>query len=472
MTELALVAVAIFKNKYLALSIGPEGYGVLGMLTSFFGLIGVFAGTWLATGTTIYISKYKASGDIESLNSISSISITFTIILSFLFSIILIVFRTSIHEHFLSEEILKSYYVLFSVAFIGTNLRPVLISILQGLQEIKKVVISRMIIAFAELASVLILVFLFDMLGLVMSITIVSIFSSILLLKVVGDIPLNTIRLFKVKDKIAQQLFRFGRVNLFLALSGLIAVYLQRKIILVNLGIENVGYFQVAMAMMGYVGLVLRGSGFYYLPKMSEEHSTSVRDKLYNDFFLFSIIVSIPVCMVVLLVGSEGIELLFSHKFLEVSKILGLLIIALYLNDTMGKTFGLPILGKEKLIFHGIITIGIHLCWILIPLIFITDYGLISLGWGILIASVISSLARVVYSIKHFGISISRRNIRLFSLGLIFLIISYYTNTNSISVRVILFGFATFVSYTHLSREETQQVRSHLMRAVKRIGTK
>ena len=37
-TEVVLMVVALIKNKYLAVAIGPEGFGIYGLLLSFFNL--------------------------------------------------------------------------------------------------------------------------------------------------------------------------------------------------------------------------------------------------------------------------------------------------------------------------------------------------------------------------------------------------------------------------------------------------
>ena len=91
LTEVLLMFVALARNKYLAVTIGPEGFGIYGLLSSFFMMIAVFAGTWMATGTIKYTSEYQAKGDKESLNSVFSFSTIIVTSIGVFLTIILII---------------------------------------------------------------------------------------------------------------------------------------------------------------------------------------------------------------------------------------------------------------------------------------------------------------------------------------------------------------------------------------------
>jgi O-antigen/teichoic acid export membrane protein len=84
-TELALTIVAFIKNKYLAVAIGTDGFGIYSLLTSFFDFFILFAGGWLATPTMKYISEFRGKKDHSNIQE----SINFSFSLSFYSSMFL-----------------------------------------------------------------------------------------------------------------------------------------------------------------------------------------------------------------------------------------------------------------------------------------------------------------------------------------------------------------------------------------------
>ena len=175
------MVVALVKNKYLALSIGPEGFGIYGLLNSFFGLVAVFSGSWMAGGATKYAAQYNGEHDTYSVQKVYSFSVGLTAVLSLIITAILISAHKTIRGLFLPKEVLSIYYLLFTVAFIGTSLRPVIVALLQGLMKVRAIVFSRIAIALVEIALVISLVYLFELKGFFLSILISSVFAAVLL---------------------------------------------------------------------------------------------------------------------------------------------------------------------------------------------------------------------------------------------------------------------------------------------------
>ncbi|MCH7828162.1 MAG: oligosaccharide flippase family protein, partial [Bacteroidetes bacterium] len=220
LTEALLVFVALARNKYLALTIGPEGFGIYGLLSAFFMMI-AFASTWMATGTIKYTSEYQAKGDKESLNSIFSFSTIIATVIGVFLTIILIVWRKWFIITFLSNDINEIYYLIFCAAFIAICLRPIFLGILQGLKRIKEVVITRWSIAIFNLLITIILVWFWDLTGFFISLLVNAIFAIIILcwgIKRNGGLQLNK---FTWQDPIIRLLWMCGCVNFFLAIINL-----------------------------------------------------------------------------------------------------------------------------------------------------------------------------------------------------------------------------------------------------------
>ena len=95
LTEFALIILAIFRNKVVAITIGPEGLGIYGLLNSYFAILMVASATWMCSIVVKYIAEYKYCDDFDSVNNVINI----TLIVSFVISVILIFFSLLFRDY-------------------------------------------------------------------------------------------------------------------------------------------------------------------------------------------------------------------------------------------------------------------------------------------------------------------------------------------------------------------------------------
>ena len=162
-TEVVLLVVALIKNKFLALTIGAEGFGIFGILNSFFNVLGVLAGGWLGIGLTRFLSYYKSIDSKKYTNELVSFSLTLSLTISVSVVIFILIFRQGILEYFFENEVKNQIFVLFSISFIGNSIRPLIVNVFQGLTLINSVVNLRLFITFIEVITIILLVFFFDL---------------------------------------------------------------------------------------------------------------------------------------------------------------------------------------------------------------------------------------------------------------------------------------------------------------------
>ncbi|HUT43335.1 MAG TPA: oligosaccharide flippase family protein, partial [Desulfobacterales bacterium] len=113
LSEAMFIIVAIVRNKYLAVTIGPEGFGLFDLLNTFFNYAVLIAGSWMSMASLKYISEYHGKGDVENIQNIFSFSITLVLIIGVILSLALLLSFNFIKNVFLVKEVLFSYYALF-----------------------------------------------------------------------------------------------------------------------------------------------------------------------------------------------------------------------------------------------------------------------------------------------------------------------------------------------------------------------
>ena len=383
-TEVALMIVAVIRNKYLAVNIGPEGFGIYGLIQSFFSLASIFSGVWLAGGVTKFTSEYNKKNDNIAVQKVASLSIGLTAILSLVVTFVFIIAQKPIRNIFLSEEVLSIYFILFAASFLGTSLRPVFIALLQGLKQVKFVVIFRIIVSLADIIFVIILVYFFDLIGFFVSILATSVVAILIMFKQFNK-HVGKFSLPMLNENITRNLLYFGGSCFFLGALNFGGQYFLRFIVVKNINIAAVGLLQAAMGIIGYLGIFNRGAVFHFYPEISEAMSASDRTRKINDYLRFILLINIPITVLAILFGKQILLLLYSSKFLPLSDLLFWFFLV-HLMGSIANTFHNNLMGMglvKNFTLFGVL--GTFLL-LVVPILFIKKYGLASVAIGYLLS--------------------------------------------------------------------------------------
>jgi O-antigen/teichoic acid export membrane protein len=459
-TEIVLMFLALFKNKYLAMTIGPEGFGIYGILLSFFNLMAVFSGAWLATGATKYISEYNSQNKNNDVSKVISFSIGLTTVISIFIMIILICFNEIVLKLFLSKEITYTHYILFTGAFIGNSLRPVFMSIFQGLKQIKMVVIYRIVVSVLEMLAIVVFVYLMGLTGYFFGIFISSLTIIVVFMYLNRKRKIEFSLQIVLIDEITKKLLLFGGINLFLTFINLGGLYIQRKIILSNLDLIAVGYLQAAISIRNYSDIVGRASGFYFLPRMSEKIDNAKRNREINNYLFFSMIIYIIIGTVILLFRDVIIRLLLTEAFIYVGTVIPWFIIAEYFNN-VNRPFGQTIVGMARLRLHTINCVIVFVSWVIIPYILVPKIGIVAIAVSSIVGSLISMINSMIFLKINNNIIITTRNVLLFMIGFSILLFVAYLDLTA-GLKILLLGIILISLPLFISNNEKSIIKNML----------
>jgi len=464
-TEFLLIVVAIIRNKYLAVTIGPEGLGIYSLLNSFFGLFSVFVGTWLGAGTTKYIAEYSDKGESEKRNQVFSFAFIMVILTGFILTIIMIIFREFFISHFLSKDVLEVYYLLFAAGFIGMNLQPVLLSVLQGILQVKLVVKSRILISIIDVLLIISLVYLFHLLGFFIGILISILFSASILYFYVYKRCGFRFTTISFKKDIIKKMISFGGVSLLTGLFNLSSTYLQRFLLVNHMGINSVGIFQAGYSIMNHVGLINRGSSFHLFPTMSKKMDNYSRVKQLNEYLVFILLITIPISVAAILFGKIAIRILYSSEFLPLSSYLFWFILAQFVIIIM-TSFQTTVVGMAKLKVNIIACFVIHSLWVVIPLFLIKKYGVASFPIGIIGGQLLGCSIYLLYLWKNIDFRFNKRVKGLLLFGIIVLLFSIFCRDIAITYQIIFMLVVIGFTISFLSREERERIFAKIRKRI------
>lgn len=416
-TQLSLIVVSIIRNKYLAVSIGPEGFGLFSLLTSFFQLGDIIAGAGLGTAIIKYIAEYNKENDQEGVQKVFDFSFSLVFLLATLITAVFFIFFPFFKVHFLTPKVLFLHYALFAASYMSTILSSVFLSLINGLLLIKSMAQRKFIISVFNLVSILIFVYLFELTGFFISILITSIFGLLVYYQEGRRWVKIRFKFPKFKDAISKKLISFSSIDIFLTLVNIGTNYLFRIIIVTLSGFATLGLYSSAVSLNKYLGIVGDGAQFYFFPKMSEVLEPDSRNKLLNDYFKMVILSSIAISIVAIILGPYLITILFSKQFSGLNNVFYMFVLAQFLLGIQ-TGFMYTLVGMVKMKMHSVTTIITHALMVVVPYLFLKDYGIKVLGITMIVSGITHIMINSTYlRIKH-KVYMNRLNVLLTFIGL------------------------------------------------------
>ncbi|MBL7094307.1 oligosaccharide flippase family protein [candidate division KSB1 bacterium] len=382
-TEIALVFVSIIRNKYLAVRIGPEGFGLYGVLNSFFIFASVFTASWLANATIKYIAEYQ--GNKESLQKLYNYTLSIASVSSIFLTLMFFVFQSIIKKYFLSSDVIFLYFALFNATFVFKSVNIVFANVLQGLKLIKKIVRIRIINSAIEFISIIIFVYFFDLTGFFISIVFSTIFSTIVYWSEIRKVFTTKIVIPQFGNRILKKLLVFGGAAFILNLLSMLSNYILRVVVLRETDLATTGLLQVSLVLMGMLGVVNRGSHFYFFPNVSRKMHIKERNSETNEYLRFTLLTSSFISVIAILFVPTLILILYSSKFLSLSTVFYWFVIAGFLAN-LANAFHTNMMGLGFVkSFTGIGIFGWAIL-VLTPIIAVGKYGISSVAMGYILS--------------------------------------------------------------------------------------
>ncbi|PNS12172.1 O-antigen flippase [Mixta theicola] len=339
-------------NKAIALFIGPGGLAVIGQFQNVSTLIQTVAQGGINAGVTKYTAEFNAEE--ARIKQLWSTAIKLTVTFTTIVSIVLLISSKQISYYVFNTTDNYFIFIIFAFTLLLFTVNQLLLSILNGLKQIKTFITINIAQSVCSLLFTSLLIYLYHLEGaLVALVTNQSIVFVILLWKLRNH---NIISLEKFKDKWqpaqAKVLFKYSLMALVTACSLPLSQIVVRDYIANTLSWKYAGYWQ-AMTYISttYLTVITVALATYYLPRLSEiSDKLELKREIYNGYKLIIPFVSI-LAFAVYMLRDLALWLLFTPEFKpmfvlfkwqmvgDVIKIAAWLISYLMLAKAMTKTF-------------------------------------------------------------------------------------------------------------------------------------
>ncbi len=305
-------------NKVIAIYIGPAGIALIGQFQNFLGIVTTIGNGAINSGVTKYVAEYNGVDDTKKNEVINT-----AMLMTFIFSLVIgaITFAAS---SYYSQMILhtREYHFIFKllgITLILISFNSILLSIINGLKEIKLFIMINILSSIFSLIITSVLTIIFGLSGALLALVIVQ--SMILLI----TLPLVIRKMkdsFQLHIKIDQfhirKLMAFSLMAIVAVIASSLTQIMIRNFLIKTLSIEQAGYVQsVWMISMMYLLVLTTAFSTYYLPRLSElVHSYDLRKEILSGYKI-TIPFVIVTAFCIYLLRDQIISILFTPEFSE-----------------------------------------------------------------------------------------------------------------------------------------------------------
>lgn len=369
-------------NKAVAIYIGPSGLALIGQFQSLSQLAMTAASGAINKGVTKYTAEYGKDSDRIAILFSTASKISF--LTSIVVGVCLVFLSETASIYFLESEEHSFIFVIFGVTIVLFVLNNLLLSILNGLKEIKSWVKINIIQSLYSLVFTTILIAWLGLNGALIALVTNQSVIFLIVLWMLRHHPVIKIENFKKAfDKSeAKKLAGFAAMAITTAVTVPVSQLFIRSYLVENLSWEQAGYWQ-AMWYISNMYLMVIGTtlSIYYLPKLSGlVEKSDLRMEIIQGYKVIMPIV-IVLSFLVFILKDIIIWLLFSKNFLPMRE--------LFLWQLIGDVIKVSalllayIMHAKAMVRTYISTeIAFSLSFVVLSIWFVDNYGLVGMTYS------------------------------------------------------------------------------------------
>ncbi|MBH0011605.1 O-antigen translocase [Pseudoalteromonas sp. NZS100_1] len=308
--------VGLVINKAISLFVGPSGLAVIGQFQNISQLAMVASQGAINKGVVKYTAEYSKNG--EDLTTFLATAIKITIVCSVIVGVALILLSGYLSNEFLTDKNFAFIFIIFGFTIFFYSLNSLFLAILNGLKEVKQLILINIVQSLYSLVFTTALIYLFGLKGaLIALVTNQSIIFLYIFWKLRNHRVINLGLLKGVYSSvIATKLSRFALMAITSAIAIPVSHLVIRNYLVDNLGWEQAGYWQAIWYISTmYLTVVTTTLGVYFLPKLSEiTDKKALRGELLSGYKVILPIVML-VSAVIYVLKDFIVYILFSDDF-------------------------------------------------------------------------------------------------------------------------------------------------------------
>lgn len=303
-------------NKAVALFIGPGGLAIIGQFQNSFTLISTLAQGGINSGVVKYTAESSAKN--KGIPQLWSTSLKLTLIFSLAVSLFLIVFSKKLSQYIFETSDYRYVLITLGVTLTFFALNQLLLSIINGLKEIRLFISINIIQNIYGLLFTTLLIYFYQLDGALIGLVTNQ---AVIFFIVVWRLRKHRVIQFAkfksaLDSEVAKKLLQYSLMALISALALPLSQIVVRNYIVDHLSWQYAGYWQ-AMTYIStmYLMVITTALSTYYLPRLSEiTDKKELRRELFNGYKVIMPLVAAMAAIIFMLKDIITI-ILFTKEF-------------------------------------------------------------------------------------------------------------------------------------------------------------
>lgn len=393
----------IVTSKVVASFLGPSGLALIGNLKNFIQTASSFTAEGYQNGVIRYVSEH--SDDKVEKDKITATIFQLSIAVAIIIAIVLWMFSSTWSRLLFQTENYAYVIKLIGVALPFFSLNLIIIFILNGLEQYKKLVIVNSILSLVNMATTVLAIIQFGFVGGLIGVIAGPILVFIINFFALGKdrVLLNTI--FRI-DLFSYQILKNMNLYLFLAIYGIaissITFLFLRNLIIEKLGTQEAGYWE-AMNMIStyYLMFFISLMSFYLLPRLSKSNEFKVFKQELKSFYSITIPLLVLGLVAIYFLRFFLLKLFLSIEFIPASELFFWQLVASFISVlaiAIVKQFQAKLMIKAFVICNG----SLNVLYFGLSYFFIDFFGLVGVVKAYALSYFIYLILVIIFIRSHY----------------------------------------------------------------------
>lgn len=409
------VIIGIAKNKIVAVILGAEGMGIMGIYTSTIALLQTGAGLGVSQSAVRDIAQANRKGDIEGFSKTIIVTNKVIYFTSLLGCAITIALSPWLSIWTMGDRDYAWAYVLVSLAVGFLIFSEGQLAILKGMRQLKALAKASLIGSVIGLITVVPLFYFLGKDGIVPSL-IVTAFSALFF----SNFYVRKIRYsrqtisFKVVLQEANPMIRMGISLMFVTFLWTVAALVISAYIRFKGGFEEVGYYQAGTVILSrYFGVIIVALSTDYYPRIASinHDNTLIQDEL-NKQSAVSLVLMCPLVVIFLFLLPYLVPLLYSSEFFSTTDFLKYAIWGTLIT-MISNQVDMILVAKFQIKVFTIIAVGIRILQVITSILLYHYFGLVGIGISLTLTGLIHMLIMSITVFHLYNIRLNAFFVRL-----------------------------------------------------------
>jgi O-antigen/teichoic acid export membrane protein len=312
------ILIGIIRSKIVAVLLGPEGIGIVGLLQSTVDLVKSFTNMGLQTSAVRDVTLATETGDMNRVAVVKEVVSKWVWLTGLLGTAVMFLFSPKLSEWAFGNDDYSIHLKILSVVLLINQLTVGFNVVLQGSRQLKTLASTNMIGGVLGLLINVPIYYIWGIDGAVAVLILAAISSNVLAWYGVRKMKIQRVRLslseiWHSGNQMVKMGFLIGLTGLF----DMVSVYVLKAYVQSIGGLVDVGLYTAGFGLVtSYMGLIFGAIGTDYYPRLT---SVSNSEKDYNDVinkqFELMILVLMPLVLFFVMFSPLILQILYSDKF-------------------------------------------------------------------------------------------------------------------------------------------------------------